>query len=305
MSSISQFQIIEKKYTENTRIEVFQKLMENPVPGTPRIVAIQKRNYGWSVYQEYIPGITLAERLRTKLYTKKEAREFCLVLCDILEGLHAHDIVHGDIKPENIVITPTEAVFLIDFDAAHFVKTEIGRDTILMGTPGFASPEQYGFGRSDFRSDIYAMGILLNVMITGQHPLYQSTTGLISYTIERCTMLDVNKRFQSVKELRKGIKHPGREFEFLPVGFRSLNPLKMLIAIIGYAMIFSVAIFSAENIMQTVVILSFLIGSVFLLFNYCGINEMFSKKPIFRFLTFLLLEFILFLGFGFSFSLFF
>ena len=74
-----------------------------------------------------------------------------------------------DVKPENIILRGSEAV-LIDFDAARLHKPEHEMDTQILGTTGFAAPEQYGLSQSDLRTDIYSVGILINVMLTGEHP---------------------------------------------------------------------------------------------------------------------------------------
>ena len=63
----------------------------------------------------------------------------------------------------------SEAV-LIDFDAARIYQDESESDTQILGTTGFAAPEQYGISQSDERADIYSLGVLLNIMLTGEHP---------------------------------------------------------------------------------------------------------------------------------------
>lgn len=77
--------------------------------------------------------------------------------------------VHRDIKPENIILRGSQAV-LIDFDAARLHKPEHEADTQILGTTGFAAPEQYGLSQSDIRTDIYSLGVLINVMLTGNTP---------------------------------------------------------------------------------------------------------------------------------------
>ena len=260
--------------------------MKNPIPGIPRIFSIVGSENGWTVTEEYIQGRTLAEVLRGGQMQKKNAIKICRQLCNILEKLHLRGIVHGDVKPENIIMTDTGVLYLIDFDASHFVKEEIGRDTVLMGTPGYASPEQFGFGRSDPRSDIYAVGVLLNVMMTGKHPLYELSPGRISIVVERCTDVDPDKRYQNIRELKKGLKHPRKSHEFFPVGFRTLNPGKMILALLGYGAIFwfAIGIFEPHYdwevkgfLCMKIWFIVFSIGTIFIFFNYGGINNIFAK----------------------------
>ena len=279
--------VIQKHYPENIRTDVFRTLMNEPIDGIPRIYSVRPVADGWIVTEEYIQGRTFAEVLRGGLFGKKAAVDFCLKLCSILEKLHAKGIVHGDIKPENIILGNDGKIWLIDFDASHFVKDEIGRDTVLLGTPGFASPEQFGFGRSDPRSDIYAMGVLLNIMMTGRHPVYVTVSGRMAIVVEKCTDVDPERRYQNIKELKKGLKHPRRRHEFLPVGFRSMNPFKMILAIFGYAagilLIIELTIperkadVKAFAFFRWWFIISY-IGLIFIFFNYGGINNIFSKN---------------------------
>lgn len=75
----------------------------------------------------------------------------------------------GTSSRENVILRGADAV-LIDFDAARLYKPELENDTQILGTTGFAAPEQYGLSQTDIRTDIYAVGILINVMLTGRHP---------------------------------------------------------------------------------------------------------------------------------------
>ncbi|MBQ3048940.1 MAG: protein kinase, partial [Oscillospiraceae bacterium] len=114
--------------------------------------------------------------------------------------LHSFGAVHRDIKPENIIICGGNAV-LIDFDASRIFKEESETDTQILGTTGFAAPEQYGFSQSDPKADIYSLGILLNVMLTGKHPSKELAKGRMGRIVQRCTMTNPKKRFKSVLHL--------------------------------------------------------------------------------------------------------
>ena len=70
-------------------------------------------------------------------------------------------IIHRDIKPSNIMITEQNHVVLLDFNAAKLYTNASTNDTVLLGTKGYAAPEQYGFGSSSPQTDIYAIGVLI------------------------------------------------------------------------------------------------------------------------------------------------
>lgn len=94
-------------------------------------------------------------------------------ICDALDAMHKHGVVHRDLKPENIMVDPEDRIKLIDFGIA--MKEDARRLTFVnlsatLGTPDYIAPEQVKGQRGDQRSDIYAMGIMLYEMLTGQVP---------------------------------------------------------------------------------------------------------------------------------------
>ena len=94
---------------------------------------------------------------------------------------------------------------LIDFDAARFHKLEAENDTQILGTTGFAAPEQYGLSQSDLRADIYAVGILINVMLTGEHPSRRLVEGRMSRIVDRCTHVNPQWRYKNVLRLMEAL----------------------------------------------------------------------------------------------------
>ena len=127
-----------------------------------------------------------------------------LQLCRGLSVLHSLGAVHRDIKPENVILRGDEAV-LIDFDASRIVKAEHDADTVILGTVGFAAPEQYGLSQSDERADIYSLGVLLNVMLTGKHPSKELASGKMGRIVRRCTMVNPKERYQNVHSLMRAL----------------------------------------------------------------------------------------------------
>ena len=156
------------------------------------------------VLEEYVAGDTLDLLLQAGPLTVRQARDISLQLCRGLYVLHSLGWVHRDIKPENVILRGDQAV-LIDFDAARNYVPGKEQDTMILGTVGYAPPEQYGLTETDFRSDIYAMGVLINEMLTGCHPSQTLAKGRWGRIISRCTMIQPDKRFTSVKDLMEAL----------------------------------------------------------------------------------------------------
>ena len=133
-----------------------------------------------------------------------QAKKICRQLCSALWVLHSMGVVHRDVKPDNIIIRGKDAV-LIDFDASRIYKNANNEDTQILGTTGFAAPEQYGLSQSDGRADIYALGVLLNIMLTGEHPSRKLAAGRMGRIIQRCTMVNPEKRYKNILHLMEAL----------------------------------------------------------------------------------------------------
>ena len=158
--------------------------------------------------EEFINGITLGEYLE-RWRVLEESKACCMVreLCQGLFDIHNLGIVHRDLKPENIMLSNDQVLKIIDFGIARVMKEDRTRDTAILGTAGYAAPEQFGYMQTDPRADIYAIGVLLNKLLTGVLPterLYsvQPVCGII----QRCIEIDAKNRFQSIQELRRTIE---------------------------------------------------------------------------------------------------
>ena len=138
------------------------------------------------------------------LFTPEQTRKIVLQVCRALWVLHPLGAVHRDVKPENILLRGDEAV-LIDFDAARLHKPALSADTQILGTTGFAAPEQYGLSQSDPRADIYSVGIPINVMLTGQHPSRKLAEGRLGRVVDRCTHVNPQQRYRNVLRLMEAL----------------------------------------------------------------------------------------------------
>ena len=146
------------------------------------------------IVEEFIQGETLSERP----LSKSEAEKILLQMCDGLKELHERKIIHRDIKPSNLILQG-DKIRLIDFDAARIFKDGKEADTNLLGTKGYAPPEQFGSGQTDSRSDIYSLGITIKNL------LGNNGDGRLKKILDKCTELDPKNRFQNVDELKSAL----------------------------------------------------------------------------------------------------
>ena len=195
-------QFILRRFTGNG--EVYRRLLDCSCRHLPLIYETAEREGKNLVIEEFVQGDTLDFLLADALFTPQETRKVVKQLCQGLWVLHSMAAVHRDVKPENVILRRNDAV-LIDFDAARLHKPQAEADTQILGTTGFAAPEQYGLGQSDTRTDIYSLGVLMNVMLTGQHPSKKLAEGRLGRVIQRCTQVNPAKRYKNVLHLMEAL----------------------------------------------------------------------------------------------------
>ena len=144
-------------------------------------------------------------------------------ICDGLDFLHSAEppIIHRDIKASNIMVTDDGIVKIIDYDAAKIYITGQKKDTVMIGTQGLAAPEQYGFAQSDVRTDLYALGKLIERMLPDNIDAKRIA--------DKATQMDPNKRYISAAQMKQQIlrisENPSpldKMFEKIP-GFDPMN----------------------------------------------------------------------------------
>ncbi len=278
-----------RKVLDVYNLDIYESLRDDPVPGVPRIVNLCEEDGRLAIIEEFISGETLREKIDAGALSEDQVIRYMTELCAILERLHGQDppIIHRDIKPSNVIVTPCDHVFLIDFDAAKRFSGDESRDTVLLGTKGYAAPEQYGFGASSPRTDIYALGILLRELAIA----LPGRTGAFDGIIKKCTEMNPSDRTKTVRELRLDLealqaggngaggdaRHAWRRL--LPPGFRTGTPWKMLVAVPAYLLIFYLFLTLdsegpapykwTERVMGLLMMLSV----VFCTFDYCGVQR--------------------------------
>ena len=194
--------LILRRFTGNG--EVYRKLLDRSCRHLPLIYEAAEQGGENLVIEEFIKGDTLAFLLQGALFSQAETTQIVRQLCQALWVLHSMGAVHRDIKPENVILRGSDAI-LIDFDAARLHKETHDTDTQILGTTGFAAPEQYGLSQSDLRTDIYSLGILINVMLTGEHPSKSWQKDGWAGVIQRCTQINPTKRYKNVLHLMEAL----------------------------------------------------------------------------------------------------
>ncbi|WP_336209046.1 Stk1 family PASTA domain-containing Ser/Thr kinase [Nonomuraea sp. LPB2021202275-12-8] len=132
---------------------------------------------------EYVPGKTLRDILRERgRVPSREALEIMIPVLAALGAAHQAGLVHRDVKPENVLMTDDGRVKVVDFGLARAIEaTNQTRTGVMIGTIGYMSPEQVTTGGADVRSDVYAAGIMLFELVTGQQPYDGETPMSVAY----------------------------------------------------------------------------------------------------------------------------
>ena len=202
----------------------------------------------------------------------------------MLDGLgFLHDapkpIIHRDLKPSNIIVTENGEVKILDYDAAKIYKPDNTGDTTFLGTDGIAAPEQYGFMQSDPRSDIYAVGKMLEKAFPNNRRILDVAAKASSF--------DPANRYNSVKELSDVLAKRLGKKKLKPLfplpGFRTRKWWKMLLASLFYALMFYLLydFHGSDDPVENITIVVFVIAVTLVSIDICN-----SWTGLFDFLPF-------------------
>lgn len=287
-----------KKVMDIYNIDVYKFLHNHIIEGVPRVYDYSEEDGQLTVIEELITGRQLSDMIEKKEVSASFVPYIMTQLCEILEKLHSAKppVVHRDIKPSNIIIDAHGKVYLIDFNASKFYRDKDSSDTMLLGTMGYAAPEQFGFQSSSPQTDIFAMGKVLE-------ELSDAAPGCCDFSplIKKCTAMDPEERYENVSELRYAIAEtagiPGYEKEYpahhglkwmlLQVpGFRSGKLWKAAIAVIFYMTLVSVAIETDTSSLPgawPIIAKVYEVLAIYIMV-YCGFNykELIFSKPFTR-----------------------
>lgn len=251
---------------------VYEQLKKANLPFVPKIEELIEDDEGrLIIIEEYISGKTLEEALAEGVMEKERAARIITDLAEAISVLQSLNppVVHRDLKPENIILNGEDRVVLIDFNTAKHITNQ-STDTYLVGTQGYAAPEQFGFGASGEKTDVYALGIIFNEMLTGHSVWEGFADGEIGELIRVCVSLEADRRpsirdvcewlhrwmmqfignaeeqpyVENVKPMKPMLVTPARPLQAAPVkrapeyhpnrfpGFRSGNPIYMIVSVV-------------------------------------------------------------------------
>lgn len=174
----------------------------------PAYIGEYKSNGMICVLREFIEGIPLDQYCREQHITREEVFSICVQLCDDLAYLHNQTppIIHRDIKPQNIIIEQSGNPRLIDFGNSRLYDADSQTDTVCFGTRHYAAPEQYGFSQTDGRTDIFALGVLLAWLLTGETDIKKALAKIpdrqLRQIIKKSTEFAPEKRYSSALKLK-------------------------------------------------------------------------------------------------------
>ncbi len=172
LSTLTAQEAIEATAAFNREVRLLSDLT---FPNLPRIYDHFTDREHWYLVTDFIEGETLEQYLNRKRSGRlplKEVLDIGIQLCRVLDYLHTREpsIIYRDLKPANVMRTSIGHLYLIDFGIARHFKPGQPKDTVPLGSPGYAAPEQYGRAQTTPRADIYSLGALLHQLLTGNNP---------------------------------------------------------------------------------------------------------------------------------------
>ncbi len=285
--------------------DIYLDLKKHPCRFFPRIYECVESDGTLILIEEYIHGSSLGNYLKEKgTLGEEEVKSLMPDICEALKFLHNRPkpIIHRDLKPSNILLTEDHQIRIIDFNIARIYDKDScpEHDTAIMGTRKYAAPEQYGFAQTDARTDIYALGVLMNYLLTSRYPSEEIFSGSLSPVIKKCILFDPDKRYQSVSDLQNALRgtyapetSDSAAYEshwnkpFLPPGFRTGVSWKILLSSAAYALLWylglAIEFESISGLPLTGVLLA-LNRIAFLCVGMCLIFFWFNYMDIHRFL---------------------
>lgn len=225
------------------------------------------------IVMQYVEGETLADLIRNGALSSSQIAPLAQQIVSALGNAHAHGIIHRDIKPRNIMVTPSEQVKVLDFGLAKSAPkavddttesiSDLAPEGLLVGTVAYMSPEQLRGEKLDHRSDIFSLGTVLYEMAAGKNPYaHQTNAEVISAImgreprslrqmavncprglegiVNRCLQKDRANRYQSAAELLIDLESVQRGNTLVPplhrylnVRYAALAALALLVLVVG------------------------------------------------------------------------
>src|SRR6267142_3553583 len=167
------------------------------------------------IVMQYYEGETLAHKISRGMIPVRESLDLAIQVARGLNAAHAHNIVHRDVKPSNVIITREKVAKIVDFGLARVVASVSATQSISStGTLPYMAPEQILGEAIDQRCDIWALGVILVQMITGSHPFIRPNKGAMTFAIlnQPPAALDVVPKAVSPIAYRALSKKPERRY---------------------------------------------------------------------------------------------
>ena len=230
------FAIKEIPVDEDTRtqvereVELLKRLKHHALP---RVFDVIRENGAIYIIEDYIEGDTAEKAIAARgAIPEPTAIRWGVDICDIMSYLHGQQpepVIYRDLKPANIIISEDGAIRLIDFGSARKYKSGQDSDTVYIGTRGYAAPEQYGFGQTSVRSDVYSFGMTMSHIVTGTKPMQAGFAGMhgasigalredgtemeararmsdgLERIVSRCVQPNANMRYESFEAIRRDL----------------------------------------------------------------------------------------------------
>ena len=199
--------------------QFYEYQQRSPSPAIVTIYSVYEKEGHFYINEEWIRGESVEEHLYLQgPFSKDEVIRYAMDLCQGLQWFHKHNMIHRDVKKNQT------------------------NDTQILGTPGYAAPEQFGFTQSDARTDIYALGVLINQMTTGKMPKEALPKDRrLRKIVTKCTQISAEKRYLNCHQIYKQLdavlpEDTPADIRFLRKipGFRSATLWKMILAVCLY-----------------------------------------------------------------------
>ena len=197
-------------YENSLRMEA-NLILKLDHPALPRIVDIFEDETTICLVMDYIEGKNLNE---IQVQREDVVLDWAQQICKALAYLHKQEppIIYRDMKPENVMVKADGTIKIIDFGTARTYKENKKKDTVILGTRGYAPWEQYT-NQTDARSDIYALGMTMYFMLTHKHPhTFDRNQSFcredVKNIICKCVEMDPMDRFQNCEQLLQALEHP-------------------------------------------------------------------------------------------------
>jgi len=244
---------------------------------------------------EYVQGKNLdvyAKKMGVFI-DEKDVLSWSLQVCETLDYLHnlPEPLIYRDIKPENLIVDVFGRVKLIDFGIARSFKEYKSKDTMAIGTPGFAAPEQYGKKQTDHRADIYSLGATMHYLMSGSDPRERenpllfpplenfnpSISQITKKIINKAIKLERDERYQTAREMKSDIEYALKDYGVMYPAVREpreavriktfgdIHPgiLSFVLPVLtSFLTIFSIGIYPLSFLSPFVVGLSFIAGTI-------------------------------------------